>query len=73
MYDKPIYDEKSNSHTKLYPVEFNNYVRLDFTNLAGMVAEKIYQGRYDFTGAKDDLELWGNNILDDLPEPLNSK
>jgi hypothetical protein len=74
MYDKPIYDEISNSRTKLYPVEFINYVRLDFTNLAGMVSEKIYHhGSYDFTAAKDNLELWKNNILDDLPEPLNSK
>lgn len=74
MYSEPIYDEINNSRTKLYPVEFINYAKLDFTNLAGMVTEKIYnQGSYDFSGAEDDLELWKNNILDDLPEPLNSK
>jgi len=55
------------------PVKFNRFFRNDFINVAGLVAEQIYTGKKNKTGAGGDFEAWINVTLLGLPNKLNSK
>jgi hypothetical protein len=55
------------------PVKFNRFFRNDFINVAGLVAEQIYTGKKNKTGAGEDFEEWINVTLLGLPNKLNSK
>jgi len=55
------------------PVNFNRYFKNDFIKVAGFVAEQIYTGKNNKTGAGGDLEEWINVTLLGLPNKLSSK
>jgi hypothetical protein len=55
------------------PVKFNRYFKNDFIKIAGLVAEQIYTGGNNKTGAGTDFDEWINATLVGLPEKLNSK
>jgi ATP-dependent Zn protease len=55
------------------PVKFNRFFRNDFINVAGLVAEQIYTGKKNKTGAGGDFEEWINVTHLGLPNKLSSK
>lgn len=73
MLEKPVTADEWCQYSMLNPDEFNIYLKNDFTNLAGLVAEMIYRGRFNYKGAKGDFRFWINTTLGDLPEKLSSK
>jgi hypothetical protein len=65
-------DELAN-HSILNTRKFNVFLRVDFTKLAGLVAEGIYRGRLNYKGVKGDFPQWVGTSLNQLPEKLNSR
>lgn len=55
------------------PCRFSKYFLSDFRNIAGLVAEKIYSGRNNFSGAKGDITKIIDSTLAGLPETYNKK
>jgi hypothetical protein len=55
------------------PIEFIKYFKNDFIKVAGLVAEQIYTGKSNKTGAVDNFDEWINVTHFGLPDKLNSK
>jgi hypothetical protein len=54
-------------------VKFNRYFKNDFIKVAGLVAEQIYTGKNNKTGAGRDFEDWINITFLGIPNKLSSK
>lgn len=50
--EKPMTPEEWEKHSIMDPVEFNTFFKDDFTKLAGLVAEGIYHGRFNYKASK---------------------
>jgi hypothetical protein len=50
------------------PTQFTIFFMSDFINIAGFISEKIFQGRGDFKGVKDDFNQMDDNTFYYLPE-----
>lgn len=55
------------------PCQFSKYFLSDFRKIAGLVAEKMYLGKKNFSGAKADLTAIIDTTIADLPESFNKK
>ena len=64
LYDIPPFHFFQNLYKKTF---FNRYFKNDFIKVAGFVAEQIYTGKNNKTGAGGDLEEWINVTLLGLP------
>jgi len=73
MLEKDATADEWCQYSMLNTVEFSIFFKDDFTKVAGLVAEKISQGRFNYRGSKGDIQLWINTTLGDLPEKLCSK
>jgi hypothetical protein len=63
--ENPMTPEEWEKHSIMNPVEFNTFFKDDFTKLAGLVAEGICRGRFNYKAAKGDFRQWVGNF----PQP----
>jgi hypothetical protein len=61
-YEKPKTKDEWDQYSIMDPEEFNTFFKDDFTKLAGLVAEMIYRGRFNYKAAKGDFRQWVGNF-----------
>lgn len=73
VLNEPASGEEWDQYSILNPDEFNIFFKDDFTKLAGLVADKIYRGRFNYKSSKENFRQWVGTSLNKLPESLSSK
>jgi hypothetical protein len=63
----------SSEYSFVIPDQFCAYFKEDFTRVAGLIAERIYRGRFNYKAAKSDFRQIVGTTLEHLPEVLESK
>jgi hypothetical protein len=63
MFENPKSQDEWNQLSILNPNEFNTFFKDDFTKLAGLVAERIYHGRFNYKSSNEDFCQWVGTSL----------